>query len=43
MNREITDKNIATFTNQLKMCGFSFDFDRVVDTTDENYYDIVKI
>ena len=36
--RKVTDENIKTFTNQLKMTGFSFDFDRVVDTTDENYY-----
>ena len=36
--RIITDRNIETFTKQLKMCGFSFDFSRVIDTTDENYY-----
>ena len=36
--REIPDKNINVFTKQLKSCGFSFDFDRVIDTTDENYY-----
>ena len=36
--REITDRNIAKFTEQLKKVGFSFDFTRVVDTTDENYY-----
>ncbi len=36
--RKITDQNIETFTNQLKTAGFSFDFDRVVDTTDPNYY-----
>jgi len=36
--RKITDDNIAIFTNQLKRAGFSFDFDRVVDTTDPEYY-----
>ena len=36
--RIVTDKNIATFLKQLKMAGFSFDYDRVVDTTDEKYY-----
>ena len=36
--RDITDQNINTFTNQLKQVGFSFDFDRVVDTTEESYY-----
>ncbi len=36
--RSITDTNIARFSDQLKKVGFSFDWDRVVDTTDENYY-----
>jgi leucyl-tRNA synthetase len=36
--RKVTDNNIETFLNQLKMAGFSFDFDRQVDTTDPNYY-----
>lgn len=36
--RTVTDENIEKFTNQLKMAGFSFDFDRSVDTTDESYY-----
>ena len=36
--RIVTDKNIKSFTNQLKKAGFSFDFDRVIDTTDESYY-----
>ena len=36
--RIITDKNIEKFSNQLKKVGFSFDWDRVVDTTDENFY-----
>ena len=33
-----TAKNIAHFTEQLKSLGFSFDWSRVVDTTDPNYY-----
>ncbi len=33
-----TLKNIATFTEQLKMLGFSFDWDRVVSTCDPSYY-----
>ena len=36
--RKVTDDNIAKFSDQLKRVGFSFDWDRVVDTTDENYY-----
>ena len=36
--RIVTDNNIATFTKQLKSVGFSFDWDRVIDTTDPNYY-----
>ena len=36
--RIVTDRNIATFTEQLKSIGFSFDWDRVIDTTDPNYY-----
>ena len=36
--RQVTDNNIAKFTSQLKRVGFSFDWDRVVDTTDEDYY-----
>ncbi len=36
--REVTDKNIKTFTEQLQAVGFSFDYDRMIDTTDENYY-----
>ena len=35
---KVTHDNIQTFTNQLKMLGYSFDWDRVVDTTDPNYY-----
>ena len=36
--RIVTDNNIEVFTEQLKKAGYSFDFDRTVDTTDENYY-----
>ncbi len=36
--RVVTDQNIETFTKQLKSIGFSFDWDRVIDTTDPNYY-----
>ncbi|MBR1969912.1 MAG: leucine--tRNA ligase [Clostridia bacterium] len=36
--RTVTDNNIVKFTSQLKRVGFSFDWSRVVDTTDENYY-----
>ena len=35
---KVTHDNIANFTKQLKMLGYSFDWDRVVDTTDPNYY-----
>ena len=34
----VTKKNIENFTRQLKMLGFGFDWDRVVDTTDPSYY-----
>ena len=36
--RKVTDMNIAKFTSQLKKVGFSFDWTRVVDTTEEGYY-----
>ena len=36
--RQVTDTNIEKFTSQLKKVGFSFDWSRVVDTTDEKYY-----
>ena len=36
--RKVTDKNIETFTNQLKSVGFSFDYDRAIDTTRPEYY-----
>ena len=34
----VTQQNIRNFTRQLKMLGYGFDWDRVVDTTDPNYY-----
>jgi len=34
----VTKQNIANFTRQLKMLGYGFDWDRVVDTTDPSYY-----
>lgn len=34
----ITKKNIENFTRQLKSLGFSFDWDRVLATTDPEYY-----
>ena len=35
---KVTKDNIANFTRQLHMLGYSFDWDRVVDTTDPGYY-----
>ncbi len=36
--RKVTDMNIARFSDQLKKVGFSFDWTRVIDTTQEDYY-----
>lgn len=36
--QDITRDNIANFTRQLKAMGFSFDWDRQVDTSDPKYY-----
>lgn len=36
--RVLTDRNIDVFAGQLKKVGFSFDWSRVIDTTDEGYY-----
>ena len=36
--RTVTDENIVKFSEQLKRVGFSFDWSRVVDTTEEDYY-----
>ena len=35
---KVTHDNIANFTRQLKMLGYGFDWDRVVNTTDPDYY-----
>ncbi|UCZ52365.1 leucine--tRNA ligase [Bacillus shivajii] len=36
--REFTLQNVDTFRRQIKALGFSYDWDREVNTTDENYY-----
>ena len=36
--RQVTDMNIERFSTQLKKVGFSFDWNRVIDTTEEGYY-----
>lgn len=36
--RETTQKNINNFRKQLKALGFSYDWDREVNTTDPDYY-----
>ena len=36
--RIITDTNIKRFSDQLRSVGFSFDWTRVIDTTDPDYY-----
>lgn len=36
--RKVTDNNIVKFTSQLKRVGFSFDWSRAIDTTEERYY-----
>ncbi|CAM4153334.1 leucyl-tRNA synthetase [Bacillus manliponensis] len=35
---EFTEQNINTFRNQIKSLGFSYDWDREVNTTDPGYY-----
>ncbi|MCG5104085.1 leucine--tRNA ligase [Oceanobacillus alkalisoli] len=35
---EFTEKNIATFKRQIKELGFSYDWDREINTTDPDYY-----
>ncbi len=35
---DVTKNNIKHFTDQLKMLGYGFDWDRCVDTTDPQYY-----
>ena len=34
----VTQQNIKNFPRQLKMLGYGFDWDRVIDTTDPQYY-----
>ncbi|HRK62524.1 MAG TPA: leucine--tRNA ligase [Candidatus Omnitrophota bacterium] len=36
--RATTEKNINTFRRQIQRIGFSYDWDREVNTTDPNYY-----
>lgn len=36
--RETTQRNIDTFRRQIKMLGFSYDWDREIDTTDPGYF-----
>jgi leucyl-tRNA synthetase len=36
--RETTQRNIDTFRRQIKMLGFSYDWDREIDTTDPHYF-----
>jgi leucyl-tRNA synthetase len=36
--RITTEKNIANFRRQIQMLGFSYDWDREIDTTDPNYF-----
>ncbi|AHI52504.1 leucine--tRNA ligase [Spiroplasma culicicola] len=40
--REFTAKNIVTFRNQLKTLGFSYDYNKEVNTSDPNYYKITQ-
>ncbi|MEG0764681.1 MAG: leucine--tRNA ligase, partial [Pseudoflavonifractor sp.] len=35
---QVTHDNIATFRSQLQMLGYSFDYDREINTTDPEYY-----
>ena len=35
---DVTKRNIERFKNQLKSIGYSFDWDKEINTTDPNYY-----
>ena len=35
---KVTEDNIRNFTSQLQILGYSFDWDRVINTTDPSYY-----
>ena len=36
--REVTEQNVANFRSQLKALGYSFDWDREINTTDPKYF-----
>lgn len=36
--KEVTKRNVAKFKSQLQNLGYSFDWDREINTTDPNYY-----
>ena len=36
--KSTTEENIKNFKRQIRMLGFSYDWDREINTTDENYY-----
>ena len=36
--REVTEKNVANFKRQIKSLGFSYDWDREINTTSPEYY-----
>jgi leucyl-tRNA synthetase len=36
--KDFTEKNISTFKRQIQSLGFSYDWDREINTTDPNYY-----
>ena len=36
--RSTTEENVTNFKRQIKMLGFSYDWDREINTTDEKYY-----
>lgn len=40
--REFTNKNIVIFRNQLKTLGFSYDYNKEINTSNPNYYKITQ-